>query len=421
MSEVVVLKGITFIFNMATIAKIAWRNLWRNPRRTFITVASIFFGVLLSSYMTSMQEGSYDKIVDLVVKYYSGYIQVHDKEYWQNKSINNSFEYSEPLITQFTRHPEIKQVFPRLESYSLVSSEKLTKGAIVIGIDPVGEDKWTKLSSKIKQGVFLSAYDNGVVIGEGLGQYLKINVNDTLIMVSQGYHGVSAIGKFPVKGIIRHVSPELDKEIVYLDIRACQKFFSAQGRCTSLVINVADQKLMDPLVRKLKQEIRDPLQVMRWEEMQPEVVQQIQSDRAGGIVLKIVLYIVVGFGILTVLMMMISERKKEMGIMVSIGMQRTKLAGILLAETFFIGLFGVAAGLITGIPVVWFQAAHPILLTGKAGGMMQDFGFEPYLFFSTSAKVFINQAITIFIISMVVAIYPVITAFRFNIIKSVRK
>jgi len=406
---------------MTTIAKIAWRNLWRNPRRTLITVASILFGVLLSSYMTSMQEGSYDRIVDLVVKYYSGYIQVHDKDYWENKSINSSFEYNEPLISQFLRHRETKQVFPRLESFSLVSSEKLTKGAIVIGIDPVKEDAWTKLSSKIRHGNFLKESDGGAVIGEGLGRYLKINVNDTLIMVSQGYHGASAIGKFPVRGIIRHVSPELDKGIVYLDIRTCQKFFSAQGRCTSLVINVADQHSMDPLLRKLKDEIRAPLQAMRWEEMQPEVVQQIQSDRAGGIVLKIVLYIVVGFGILTVLMMMISERKKEMGIMVSIGMQRKKLAHILLAETFMIGLFGVAAGLLAGIPVVWFQAAHPIPLTGKAGGMMQDFGFEPFLFFSTSAKVFINQAITIFIILMVVAIYPVITALRFNIIKSVRK
>jgi ABC-type lipoprotein release transport system permease subunit len=371
--------------------------------------------------MSSMQEGSYDRIVDMVVKYYSGYIQVHEKDYWENKSINNTFEYNEPLIREFTRHPEIKEVFPRLESFALVSSEKLTKGAIVIGIDPVREDNWTKLSSKIRGGVFLSAYDKGVVIGEGLGKYLKINVNDTLIMVGQGYHGVSAIGKFPVRGVIRHVSPELDKEIVYIDIRTCQKFLSAPGRCTSLVINVADQKSTDPLLRKLKQEIGDTLQLMRWEEMQPEVVQQIQSDRAGGIVLKIVLYIVVGFGILTVLMMMISERKKEMGIMVSIGMQRKKLAQILLTETFLIGLFGVAAGLIVGIPVVWFQAAHPIPLTGKAGGMMQDFGFEPFLFFSTSAKVFINQAITIFVISMVVGIYPVITALRFNIIKSVRK
>ena len=277
---------------MTTITKLAWRNLWRNRRRTLITLASILFGVLLSSYMTSMQEGSYERIVDLVVKYYSGYIQVHHKEYWQNRSINNSFEYSEPLISQFLRHPETEQVFPRLESFSLVSSGKFTKGAIVLGIDPVREDNWTNLSSKIRQGVFLKENDNGAVIGEGLSKFLKINTNDTLFMVSQGYHGVSAVMKFPVRGIIRHVSPEQDKGIVYLDIHTCQKFFSAQGMCTSLVINVADQNSMVALLPKLKQEIRDPLQVMRWEEMQPEVVQQIQGDRAGGMVLKIVLYIV---------------------------------------------------------------------------------------------------------------------------------
>jgi len=406
---------------MTSIAKIAWRNLWRNRRRTFITVASILFGVLLSAYLTSMQEGSYDEIVDVVVKYYSGHIQVHDKEYWQNKSINNSFEYPEQLISQYSRHPEVKQAFPRLESFALVSSEKITKGAIVIGINPIKEDNWTKLSSKIKQGVYLKESDRGAIIGEGLSKYLKINVNDTLVMISQGYHGVSAAGKFPVRGIFRHVSPKLDSEIVYLDIHTCQEFLSAPQMCTSMVINVADQNALDPLYLKLKGEIRDPLQVMRWEEMQPEVVQQIQSDRAGGMVLKLVLYLVVGFGILTVLMMMISERKKEMGIMVSIGMQRTKLAWILLTETFFIGLFGVVAGLIVGIPVVWFQTAHPIPLTGKTGGMLQGMGFEPFLFFSGSANVFIYQAITIFIISMVVAIYPVVTALRFNIIKSVRK
>ena len=407
--------------HMGTIIKIAWRNLWRNRRRTFITVASIFFGMLLSAYLTSMQEGSYDNIVDLVVKFYSGHIQVHNKEYWQNKSINNSFEYSDSLIRQFTGHTETKQVFPRLESFSLVSSGNLTKGAIVLGIDPLKEDKWTKLSSKIRQGVYLKENDDGAVIGEGLSKYLKISVNDTLVMISQGYHGISAAGKFPVKGIIRHVSPSLDKEIVYLDIRTCQEFFSAPGKCTSLVINVADPKLSDHLVRKLKRELKDPLQVMSWEQMQPEIVQQIQSDRAGGFVLKIVLYLVVGFGILAVLMMMISERKKEMGVMVSVGMQRTQLARILLAETFFIGLAGIVAGMIVGIPVIWFQAIHPIPLTGKTGGMMKDFGFEPFLFFSTSPKVFINQAVTIFVISMVVAVYPVVTALKFNIIKSVRK
>ena len=346
---------------------------------------------------------------------------MHEKGYWQNKSINNSFEYNDSLISQLTRHSEIKQAFPRLETLSLVSCDNYTKVALVTGIDPVKEDKWTRLSSWIRKGTFIKENDQGAVIGEGLSKYLNIHVGDTLIMIGQGYHGVNAADKFPVCGIIRHVSPRLDKEVVYLDILACQKCWSAPGRCTSLVINVADQNSVDPLYLKLKNEIRDPLSVMRWEEMQPEVVQQIQSDRAGGIILKIILYVVIGFSMLTVIMMMISERRKEMGILVSIGMQRTKLAGMLLIETLLIGLLGVLAGTLAGIPVVWFQSAHPIPLTGKTAGMMQDFGFEPFLFFSVSPKIFINQAIAIFILSMVVSIYPLITALKFNVIKSIRK
>jgi ABC-type lipoprotein release transport system permease subunit len=406
---------------MGTILKIAWRNLWRNRRRTLITVASIFFGVLLSAYMTSMQEGQYDKLVDLVVKFYSGYIQIHNSDYWQNKSINNSFEYNDSLIQQLTKHPEVKQVFPRLESFTLVSSGNLTKGAMVLGIDPEKEDKWTELSSKIKKGTFLREGDKGAIIGEGLSKYLKINIGDTLIMIGQGYHGASAAGKFPVRGIIRHVSPELDKMIVYLDLNICQDFLSSSGKCTSLVVNISDQKTLGNLLGKLKREIWEPLQVMSWKEMQPEIVQHIESDRAGNTLLKFVLYLVIGFGILAVLMMMISERKKEMGVMVSVGMQKTKLAQVLLVETFFIGLLGVTAGLIAGIPLVWVQAANPIPLTGKTANMIREFGFEPFLFFSTSAKVFFNQVVTIFIMTMVVAIYPVVTALRFNVIKSLRK
>jgi ABC-type lipoprotein release transport system permease subunit len=409
------------IFYMSTILKIAWRNLWRNWRRTIITIASIFFAVLLSSYMTSMQEGNYVRMVDLVVKFYTGYLQVFNNEYAKNKSINYSFDYSDSLIQQLIKYPEVKQVFPRLESFSLVSSESLTKGAMVFGIDPEKEDEWTKLSSKIRQGTYLNEGDKGAIIGEGLSKYLKLGINDTLIIIGQGYHGVSAAGKFPVRGIIRHVSPDLDKIIVYLDINTCQDFFSASGKCTSLIVNISDPKKMGQLLNKLKKEIREPLRVTSWKEIMPEIAQRYESDHAGGIILKIVLYLVLGFGILAVIMMMISERKIEMGVMVSIGMQKTKLARVLLAETFFIGLLGIATGLIVSIPLVFFQASHPIELYGKTARMMKDFGVEPFMYFSTSMKVFTDQVITVFILTMMVAIYPVITALSFNVIKSLRK
>ncbi|NOY96648.1 MAG: ABC transporter permease [Chlorobi bacterium] len=405
---------------MITNFKIAWRNLWRNRRRTLITVASIFFGVLLSAYMTSMQEGSYEKMVDIVVKFYSGYIQIHNEKYWENKSINNTFDYDEALVRKVEKHKEVEMVFPRLESFALASSDELTKGAMVFGIAPEKEDQWTRLSSKIKEGHYLKNGDKGVVIGEGLASYLKLGVNDTLVLISQGYHGISAAGMFPIRGLVKHASPDLNKVVVYMDLANCQEFYSAPNKITSLVINVSNGRDMYSVLQKLKKEVTSPYSVMSWEEMQPEIVQQIESDRAGGVIMKAVLYIVIAFGILATIMMMIAERRKEFGVMVAVGMQKRRLAIILFIETFLIGLLGVVAGIVVSFPIISYQVGHPIPLTGQTARLMEDFGFEPYLFFSKQAIVFTQQALTIFVLSMLIGIYPIVASLKLRVIKALR-
>lgn len=403
---------------MTTNLNLAWRNIWRNKRRTLITVASIFFGVLLSAYMTSMQEGSYDKMVDIVVKFYSGYMQVHHEDYWENKSINSSFDYDQALIDQLKKHPEIDFVIPRLESFGLASAGELTRGTAIFGIVPDVETQLTGIANKIVSGKYLQATDDGVVIGEGLAKYLKLGLSDTLVIITQGYHGVSAAGKFPVRGIIKHASPELNKSIVYMELKTCQYFLSAENKLTSLVVNVADNDVMNRTLKTLKSEIKSPYSVMSWEEMQPEVVQQIESDRAGGILMKAILYIVIAFGIFGTIMMMIAERRREFGVMISIGMQKRKLSVILFFETLFIGLLGIISGLAITLPLILIQAKNPIPLTGETAKLMEDFGFEPYMFFSTAPEVFWQQAISVFVITMLIGIYPVVAARRIKEIKA---
>lgn len=397
---------------MTTNIKLAWRNLWRNKRRTLITVASIFFGVLLSAYMTSMQEGSYAKMVEIVVKFYSGYMQVHHEDYWENKSINNVFEYDQALIEKIKQHPEVDYVIPRLESFGLASAEDLTRGAAIFGIVPDVETQLTGIADKVVSGRYLQANDEGVLIGDGLARFLNLQVNDTLVILSQGYHGVSAAGKFPVRGLIKHISPELNKSIIYMELKTCQTFLDAQNKLTSLVVNVADNDAMKRTLNNLKREIRSPYSVMSWEEMQPEVVQQIEGDRAGGVIMKAILYIVIAFGILGTIMMMIAERKREFGVMISIGMQKKKLAVILFFETIFIGLLGIVSGIIVSLPLIFLQSHHPIPLTGQAAQVMEDFGFEPFMFFSTAPEVFWHQALSIFVLSLLIGIYPILAALR---------
>src|SRR5512146_2427997 len=203
---------------------IAWRNIWRNKRRTLITCASIFFAIFFSLLMRSLQSGTFTNIVNNVVRSYSGYIQVHKKGYWNEKEINNSFRPGQGLIDSLGQIENVAAVIPRLESFALASSGAETKGLMVVGVDPEGEQRVTGLKENVIAGRYLSSSDSGVMIGKKAADYLGLHVGDTLVMIGQGFHGTSAAGKWPVIGILHFKSPVLDRQMVFMPLRLCQSF-----------------------------------------------------------------------------------------------------------------------------------------------------------------------------------------------------
>src|SRR6056297_2927216 len=225
---------------MKTNIKLAWRNLWRNRRRTLIAISSIIFSVLLASWMRSMQEGSYDSMIKNVVKFYSGYLQVQDTAYWEERTLENSMEIAPALKKQIEQINDVTLVSDRLESFALAANHKHSKPAMVLGIEPEAENRITAISKKINAGKFLQSGDKTVVLGKGLAEFLNLTVGDTLVMIGQGYHGISANGLFPVRGIMEHPNREFDKRLVLLDIETAREFYSAYGLSTSLVIMTGD-------------------------------------------------------------------------------------------------------------------------------------------------------------------------------------
>ncbi len=400
--------------------RLAWRNLWRNRRRTLITVASVFFGVLISTAMSSMQEGSYSSMIENVVKFYSGYIQVQDIEYWENKTINNTLKPSDSLLGKVESVEEITHYTTRLESYALASSEEITRGSMVIGIEPGKEKKIMDIEQWLVEGNYLEPEDQGVLVAFNLAEYLELNVGDTLVMFGQGYHGSSAVGIFPIRGIVRFPNPELNKQTIYMALSACQDFYSVDGRVTSVVLMIQNQYDLKNAMRKLEQEIGAPYEVMSWEEMNPEILQMIEADRAGAVIMKAILYIIIGFGVLGTVMMMVMERKRELGVMIAIGMQRYKLATVLFFETLLIGFIGVISGFIGSVPLIAYGYHNPWKLTGDAAETMEQMGIEPLLYFSWIPPVFYNQVITIFIITLIISVYPVFTTHNLKVHEALR-
>ena len=405
---------------MNKIIQLAWRNIWRNKRRTIITCASIFFGVVFSSIITSMQEGSYSQMIRTIVNSYSGHIQIFKKGYWNDKVINNSLEYSKDVKMELGKVEHINIIAPRLESYALVSGNELTKGAVVMGILPSAENEINGLSKKVLRGTYLKDGDSGVILGSSLARYMKVNVNDELVLLSQGYHGASAAGKYRVKGIIRHPSPELDRSAIYMDIKQCQDFFSAPGRLTSIVIMADKDENVNKLNKSLTKTLGSGFEIKDWKALNRILLKQIDSDRASGLIIKGVLYLIIGFGIFGTIMMMTLERKREFGVLVAVGMQKYRLDYMLLGESVLIGLVGSITGILASYPVACYFYFHPIRFTGQTAESMLQMGFEPVMSFSLAPPVFMDQALIMLIFSLLISLYPVYAVGRMKVNNALR-
>ena len=405
---------------MKTLLKMAWRNIWRNKKRTFLTMFSIFLAVFLSLFTRSMQVGSYSNMISNAVKLSTGYIQIHAKGYWEKKSINETFENSLQLDSLLKNNTNISFVIPRLESFALASSGKHTKGAIVIGTNPQIENKLNKYSEKIIKGNYLSENDEAILVSEKLAEYLNVDVGDSLVLLGQGYHGITAAAKYRIKGIINFPIPQLNNQLVIMPLKLSQYFYAVDNRLTSISLMLNDPESLDETINDLNNELKNKYEIMAWQEMNKEMVQAIESDNVGGIIMLAILYIVIGFGVFGTVMMMTMERRKEFAIMISVGMQKYKLLQLVALETILIGMVSILIGIVLSYPFLLYLHNNPIPLTGELAASMELFGTEPILPFSIKSGIFINQTISVILISVLAVIYPLSVILKFNVLKAMR-
>ena len=253
--------------------RLAWRNIWRNRRRTLLTAASIFLAIFLALIVRSLQIGWFDNLTKIVVQSYTGHIQIHKKGYWDDRDINNSIVYDDSLTRLVGSTQNVDKTVPRLEYFALSSFGKLTKGVLLAGTDPTWEDALTHLSARVVSGRYLDPAGKGILVAEGLASFLGLHTGDTLVLLGQGFHGVSAAGKYPVSGILHFPSPQLNNQMVYMNLAAAQDFFSADQRITSLSVTLVNPDEINATLAGLKSKTDgNRYEVMRWDEMMIEVM-----------------------------------------------------------------------------------------------------------------------------------------------------
>ena len=399
---------------------LAWRNLWRNKRRTFITMASVIFAIFLAVFASSMQKGTWSHMILSVVSNYTGLLQIHKNGYWENPVIDNAFPLPD-IEKAINSNDQVSALAPRLESFALASTENKTAGALVVGIHPEYEARVTRLNEKLISGKYLSSDDNSVIISEGLAKKMNLTLNDTLVLLGQGYHANSAVGKYSIKGIVKFGSVELNNNMVYLALPEAQWFYAAPQLITSLIVKPENSDNIQSANKQMKNYFGLDYEIMTWEELLPELVQAMKVDTGGLIIMFIIIYIVIGFGIFSTIVMMVAERQHEFGVLLAIGMKRLKLIFVVVVELLLLSALGILIGLVIVAPVIAYFYNHPISLSGAFAEIYESYGFEPMLVFSIKPEVFYNQALTIFLITAAVTFYPVFNLLKADAVKAMKK
>ena len=395
---------------MSTDMKMAFRNIWRSPVRTILTLSAIAFAAIILVFMVSFQLGSYEAMVNSSVKIYTGHIQIQAEGYKEKKSMRFVISSPKKIAETVEKIEEIKSYSFRANGFSLVSSENRARGVLVTGIDPEGEAEISTIAGLIKEGEYLAPGDRDkVLIGRLLARNLKVGINDELTILGQGKDGSIAAGIVTVKGIFSSGIDDFDRSTIQVPLNYFNDLFYMDGAVHEIVCTADSLFDVNKIKRLLKANLCGEKQrkivVLDWKELLPGLVQGIQLDLASAVIFYFILVLVVAFSILNTFLMAILERKKEFGVMLALGVKPERLLKLVLMESSFLTLTGVVAGGAVGCFItLWFQT-HGIDMAG-ASEILKEYGMSGIVYPKLSIVSALAGPLLVFVITICAALYP---------------
>ena len=399
--------------------KMAWRNIWRNPRRSILTMSAIAFATVLLVFMLSWQFGSYGTMINSAVKTHTGHLQVQAAGYEDKKSMHLVVPDPAAVGAVLDGIPEVAAYTFRSNAFSLVSSKSRTYGAMVIGIDPSREAKVSTLKQLVREGDYLSDEDGQqALVGRLLARNLKITLGDEFVVLGQGRDGSIAATVVKVKGIFSSGQDAFDRSSVHIPLETFQEVYAMRGAVHEVVAICDSLDSVPNAKQRVAEGIKNlggkrPLVVLDWLELMPGLIQAIRLDLASGFIMYIILIIVVAFSILNTFLMAIFERTREFGVLMAIGTTPGRLSKILLVESTTMTLVGIVFGIITGSLVTWYFQMHGIVISG-ASELLRQFGLPERMYPRLSVLSASIGAGIVLAITILTALYPALKVRRFK-------
>jgi len=365
---------------------LAWRNLWRQPRRTLLSLASIVFTGALLVFLLSFQIGVYGQMKESALKLFDGYAQMQAPGYADDPDLRRSLSDPAGLKSAALSIPGVDAAAARVNAFAILSHGERSFGAAIIGVDPTSELLVSKLATSVALGRYLSPADsNAIVLGRTLARNLRVRVGDKLTLLGSGMDGSVAADVLTVVGIYNSGVPELDRSVAEIPLARAQETFSLGPRATTVALAGPTLSSFQGAVPALDSiSSARGLILKQWSDLEPEVRDSITLKYFTSAMLYVTLVVVVTFIILNTLLMSVLERTREFGILLAMGMRPLLIGRMVWLELVMLASTGAVLAILIGGALSLYFEAHGITI-GDLGRTMAQYGLPSRLYPQFSA------------------------------------
>ncbi len=403
------------------IVKLAWRNIWRNKRRTAITLASIALGLCSLLFQQSLIKSLQDQIIEKSTRTYTGHIQVFSKSTTDLKVPDARIENPKPIYEAVNKISQVDLWGPKLIFTGLVSSPFTSKGALVVGIDSVREKELTTIASYMVEGDYIKGEEErSLLMGVKLAKEMDVKLGEKIVIMVQGSDGSLSAELFRLKGLFKTGSPVYDGQIVYIPLMAAQKLLVCGDEISVVSMHLKNIDDIGEVRMELSQILQaEPVNVVTWKESAHEIVSIQKFQNAILLVVLIIIFGIVALGIFNTLLMSFFERIREFGLMLALGSKPAHVASLILCEAFFLGTLGMLLGNLLGSVIILYFGKNGLPLPiGDVIGYWMPFDKVIYLKFAW--KELILSSIAAVFTSLLSAIFPAMRAAKLQVAQALR-
>lgn len=393
---------------MGITMRLAWRNLWRHARRTWLTIGAMVFSNVLLIFMITLQFGTYGLMIENTLKTLTGHLQVQATGFKDDLKMRQVVPDVLPLAARLRSEFPAAHITPRATAFALASSDERSFGIQVLGVDPVHEPRVSNLPGLITEGRYLGAIDAPeIVIGSVLARNLKVTVGDEVTLLGSGLDGSFAAAIARISGVFESGAADFDRGIAEVPLEFFQETFFMQGAGHQVVFSSSDLSTVDALVPAVRDSVAadTTLSVYDWNDLQPGLRQAIQADMSSSFFMYAILVVLVAFSVLNTQLMSVLERTREFGIVMSLGISPGRLGRLVMLETGLMGVVGLLGGALLGLLVTLYFAKHGFSYPGMEE-MARNFNLPGAVYPKiTWLSIFLGP-LAVFLFALLSAVYP---------------